>query len=99
MRYRRERTPGTSYFFTVNLAERKSRLLIDEIDKLKSAFRVVKATHPFKIDAMVVLPDHMHVIMSLPWGDANYSKRWSLIKGCFSRQINVIERYIIEQKT
>ena len=75
MRYRREQMPGTSYFFTINLAERKSRLLIDEIDKLKYAFHIVKATHPFKIDAMVVLPDYMHLIMRSPWRDINYFTR------------------------
>jgi putative transposase len=34
MRYRRTRTPGGTYFFTVNLAERKRIFLVDHIDEL-----------------------------------------------------------------
>jgi putative transposase len=41
--------------------------------------------HPFKIDAMVVLPDHLHCIWTLPEGNHDFSKRWRLIKGTFSR--------------
>ena len=56
MRYRRADVDGGTYFFTVNLAERKRTLLIDEIDKLKSTIAKVKKDHPFEIDACVVMP-------------------------------------------
>lgn len=60
--YRRARVPGGTYFFTVNLADRRSRLLVDRIDDLRAALRHVHSRHPFAIDAMVVLPDHLHAV-------------------------------------
>jgi putative transposase len=60
--YRRNRIPGGTYFFTVNLLERKSGLLVKHIGELREAVRVVRKKQPFHIDAWVVLPDHMHAI-------------------------------------
>lgn len=86
--YRRAHVPGASWFFTVNLARRKGNsLLVDRIDLLRAAFAAVRARHPFRMDAVVILPDHLHCIMTLPEGDANFSTRWNLIKGSFSRAI------------
>ena len=65
MRYRRADTKGGTYFFTVNLAERSNALLIDEIDKLRCAINRVKKKHPFKLGAMVILPEHLHAIFTL----------------------------------
>ena len=59
MCYRRVISPEGTYFFTVNLQNRKSKLLIEYIDKLRTAFRHAKAHHPFTINAIVVLPDHV----------------------------------------
>ncbi|MBU1396390.1 MAG: transposase [Gammaproteobacteria bacterium] len=87
MRYRRGQVPGATYFFTVALAERKSALLIEQVDRLREAIRVVKFRHPFEIVAMVVMPDHLHAVWRLPSGDTDYPKRWSLIKANFSRGI------------
>ncbi len=87
MRYRRSNTKGATYFFTVNLADRSSDLLITHIDKLRIAVASVKYRHPFKIVAWVVLPDHLHAIWTLPPSDAEFSKRWLLIKAGFSRCI------------
>lgn len=84
MEYRRVRIAGGCYFFTVALANRQSDLLIRNIDLLRSAVKEVIAQHPFKINAMVVLPDHIHAIWTLPEGDDNYSMRWMLIKRRFS---------------
>lgn len=92
MDYRRVYMPGGSYFFTVNLAERKSTLLIDKIKQLKDAFIKTKRNHSFKIDAIVILPDHFHMIMTLPKEDIFYSKRLGLIKSYFSREIEPCER-------
>jgi REP element-mobilizing transposase RayT len=52
---------------------------------LREAFRVVKKAHPFKIDAIVILPDHIHTIWTLPTDDCDYSKRWGIIKKHFTQ--------------
>ena len=85
--YRRNFVKGGSYFFTVALADRSQRLLVDHIDNLRQAFRQVKALYPFSLDAIVVLPEHLHCIWTLPPGDANYPERWRRIKALFSRSL------------
>ena len=91
--YRRASVPGATWFFTVNLAERNgNRLLVDEINTLRTAFRVVQAAHTFRIEAAVILPDHLHCIWTLPPGDSDFSTRWGLIKRQFSRTIQKGER-------
>jgi len=87
MRYRRADVRGGTYFFTVNLAERQNTLLIDEIDKLKASLLAMKKRHPFVLDAMVVLPNHMHILMTLPEGDNDFPTRLRLLKSGFSRLI------------
>jgi len=87
--YRRIYTPGATWFFTVNLAERNNNtLLIDNIEQLRQAFRYVKQRGPFDINAAVVLPEHLHCIWTLPPGDSDYSTRWNLLKAHFSRNID-----------
>lgn len=90
--YRRCRVEGGTYFFTVNLAERDRCLLTENIGALRQAFRVVKEAHPFQIDAVVILPDHLHAVFTLPHGDAEFSMRWRQIKSGFSRTIEKGER-------
>lgn len=90
--YRRNFVSGAGYFFTVNLADRKSCLLIDHIDELRAAFRYVRQRHPFALDAIVVLPDHLHAIWTLPEGDADFSVRWRLIKSAISRALSAGEK-------
>ena len=85
--YRRNFIPGASYFFTVNLADRRLRLLTEHIGSLRTAFREVRARHPFTIDAIVILPDHLHAIWTLPEADADFALRWRLIKSKFSRAL------------
>jgi putative transposase len=91
MKYRRANIPGATYFFTVNLADRKSNLLTEHIDLLRSTIRKIRQSHPFEIISMVILPDHLHAIWRLPEGDADFPLRWSLIKAGFSRAIPKIE--------
>jgi len=43
----------------VTLAERRSRLLIENIQGLRTAFREVKAAHPFTMEVIVILPDYL----------------------------------------
>jgi putative transposase len=83
--YRRARVAGGSYFFTVTLEDRSSSLLVDRIDALRQAFATTRVELPFRIDAVAVLPDHLHCIWTLPDGDSDYSSRWQRIKGRFSR--------------
>jgi putative transposase len=90
--YRRNRVAGGCYFFTVNLAERRSNLLTDHIDLLRRAFRYARLRHPFTIESIVVLPDHLHAVWSLPEGDDDFSLRWRLIKSAFSRSLPPGER-------
>ena len=85
--YRRMRLPGGTYFFTLALEDRRSSLLTERIDDLRSAFRTVRAAHPFAIEAIVVLPSHLHCLWSLPAGDSDYSTRWRQIKAAFSRAV------------
>lgn len=92
MRYRRTDVAGATYFFTLNLAERHRTLLTEHIATLGTAMRDVKQRHPFHIDALVILPDHLHCVWTLPEGDADYPLRWTLIKAGFSRRIPKTER-------
>lgn len=85
--YRRNVIAGGTYFFTANLLDRRSRLLTDNIALLRAAFRYARLRHPFTIEAVVVLPDHLHAIWTMPEGDGDYAQRWSLIKAQFSRQL------------
>jgi putative transposase len=84
-RYIRADTPGATYFFTVTLLDGRSRWLVERVDLLRECLAATKAQHPFRIDAMVVLPDHLHAIWTLPAGDADFSLRWMLVKRRFTR--------------
>lgn len=66
-------------------------MLVRRIDGLRFAFREIQQRHPFYIDAITILPDHLHMIMTLPQGDMSYSTRISLIKASFSRRIKPVE--------
>ena len=90
--YRRAKIPGAAYFFTVNLAERQRATLVEHIDLLKHSFREEKKAHPFRIDVLVILPDHLHAVLTLPDGDADYSGRWRRIKAAFSAALPPIEQ-------
>lgn len=90
--YRRHRIPGGTYFFTVNLADRRSTLLVQRVDALRAAFDATRKVRPFRMTAYVVLPDHLHCLWTLPAGDADYATRWSQIKAEFSRAVAHGER-------
>ena len=85
--YRRNFIPGGSFFFSVNLADRSLSLLTAHIDLLRAAFREIRQRHPFTIDAIVVLPEHLHTVWTMPDGDANFAMRWRQIKSAFSRNL------------
>nr|WP_231890346.1 hypothetical protein [Methylomonas methanica] len=69
-----------------------NRLSTDRIELLRMAFAQVNANHPYEIDAIVVLPEHLHCILTLPDGDSDFPSRWGLIKAYFSRHIAKGER-------
>jgi len=87
MRYRRADAAGGTTFFTINLTERRSDLLVRHIHDLRATMKTLKDAHPFAILAMVVLPEHLHAIWRLPPDDADYPLRWSLIKAGFSQRL------------
>jgi putative transposase len=89
MRYRRAFVPGGSYFFTVVTHQRHKLFTCDvSIDLLRHAFRKVMKKYPFSIDAIVILPDHIHCIWTLPPGDANFATRWRLIKTYMTQRMS-----------
>lgn len=90
--YRRLWVPGGTYFFTVNLLERRRRLLVEHIDLLRTSFRTTCVARPFEVIAIVVLPDHLHCIWRLPAGDADNANRWAQIESGFCRRLPALER-------
>jgi len=84
--YRRCYVPGGSFFFTV-VTEGRAPILGNDMtrDLLRAACRDVRHRWPFRIDALVMLHDHVHAIWTLPPGDADYSKRWGAIKKQFTQ--------------
>ena len=84
--YRRSWTTGGTFFFTVVTYHRLT-ILTSDISRqlLREAWRDVQARFPFTIDAVCLLPDHIHCIWMLPEGDANYSVRWKEIKRLFTK--------------
>jgi putative transposase len=87
VRYRRNIVAGGTYFFTVTLVDRRSSTFVEHIDALRAAFRAARRERRFMIDAIVILPDHLHAIFTLPAGDADFSGRWRRIKGHFSTRM------------
>ena len=83
MEYRRFYQSGARYFFTVVIENRKP-ILIDNIERLRAAFRLCLSRYPFAIEAIVVLLDHLHILWKLPEGDLDFSRRWMVIKRKFS---------------
>jgi len=84
--YRRCYVPGGSYFFTVVTARRAGILANDLArDCLRDAIHYCQQLLPFRVDAMVILPDHIHAIWTMSAEDCDYSKRWGIIKKRFTQ--------------
>jgi putative transposase len=98
VRYRRNFVPGGTFFFTVTLADRRSSVLVEHIAVLRAAFRVTRSERPFAIDAIVVLPDHLHTIITLPSYDSDFSGRWRRIKSYFTRRIATQDEKLRNQR-
>ena len=89
-RYIRAFVPGGTFFFTVTLQDRGARYLRDHVAELRTCFTEVKDRHPFRVDAIVILPEHLHAIWTLPTDDADFGTRWMLIKQAFTRRLHAI---------
>jgi len=89
--YRRAKVPGGTYFFTANTYRRQAFLTDADVRAaLRDAIGTIRHTHPFRIDAWVLLPDHLHALWTLPPDDHDFSHRWRVIKrlvtqGCGAR--------------
>jgi putative transposase len=91
MEYRRAKVAGGTYFFTVVTEKRQKILCLPKnVSLLRYAFGYVMQKHPFIIDAVVILPDHLHCIWTLPENDHDFSTRWRLIKSYFSHKCETI---------
>lgn len=79
--YRRANIKGGTYFFTVVTHGRQKILIHDDARQaLRVSIEKTRALFPFQIEAWVLLPDHLHCIWTLPEGDADFAKRWGMIK-------------------
>jgi putative transposase len=87
VRYRRNFVAGGTFFITATLADRRSSTLTSYVGALRSAVMTTRRENPFVIDAIVVLPDHLHFVMTLPEGDSDFSNRLSLIKRRFTTAV------------
>ena len=85
--YRRYYIPGGTYFFTVVTYQRRP-ILVDPFARecLRIAITEIQAKSPFQIVSIVLLPDHLHCVWTLPSGDSQYSMRWKRIKELFTRR-------------
>lgn len=85
--YIRDKTPGGTYFFTL-VTYKRIPIFIDgkAVQLLKAAFSKVKSQYPFKISAIVVLPEHLHIIMEMNENDSDYSRRISKVKKEFGNE-------------
>jgi len=83
--YKRLRITGGSYFFTVNLHNRNSSMLVTEYATLMNCVNRIKQQRPFKLVGWVALPEHLHCIWTLPENDLDFSGRWREIKKLFTK--------------
>ena len=85
--YRRNRVAGGTYFFTVTLQDRRSDLLVCEIDALKEAWRNAARRVPHLVLAVVVLPEHLHAVIQMDASTDDYPRLWQDIKKGFTRKV------------
>lgn len=88
MRYRRAWLPGGTYFFTVVAHDRRP-ILTDPtaLGALRAAFRRELHAGSLRLDAIVILPDHLHCLWTQPPDDADFARPWQRIKATVSRAV------------
>jgi putative transposase len=92
LQYIRAFVPGGTFFFTVTLLERRRNLLTENIDILREVFKNARQRRPFTVEAIVIFPDHLHCLWTLPAGETDFSTCWHDIKARFAAQIPEGER-------
>lgn len=85
--YRRIKICGGTYFFTVVMLNRQTNTLIKYVEHLRASMQRVARESPFATNAIVILPDHIHAIWTLPENDNDYSDRWKKFKSYFTRKL------------
>lgn len=83
--YRRNYVSGGTFFFTA-VTHRRQKILASPLAHrcLREAIRHVRHDRPFDLIAIVLLPEHLHCVWTLPIGDHVFSMRWRLIKSRFT---------------
>ena len=89
-RYVRPSGSVDTFFFTARAARRGDDLFTSHIDALRSAMRHTRASYPFVIEEIVVLPDLIHTLWTLQDGDGDHTRRWRMLKSLFSRNVNAL---------
>jgi len=91
MRYRRAYAPGGTFFFTL-VTKNRYPFFNDSknVEIIGQEIRNICTDRPFRMDAIVILPDHIHCLWTLPKGDSDYSTRWRLIKRAVTQKINSV---------
>jgi len=74
---------GYSYFITV-VTHGRNPILIKNIALLRESFHVSKQKYAYKIDAIVILPDHFHMIITPKHAD-EYPHIIRVVKQHFSK--------------
>ena len=95
--YIRDKSKGGTYFLTVNLLDRKSQLLTTYANEFRQAYRITKQNHNFQLHALILLPDHIHMLITLAEESDNYAVIISSLKTHFSRQIVKSDDEVINQ--
>jgi len=83
--------PSGKLFFTFRPQGRHSNLMVQEIELLRHVTRKTLNAMAFQIDEIVVMPAVIHTVWTLPKGDADFSKRWRMLKSQFSRGLPAVE--------
>ncbi len=85
--YRRAFVPGGTFFFTLVTDQRRPLFQQESARSLLGqVIRECQQRWPFTVNAIVLLPEHLHSIWSLPSGDSDFSKRWGWIKKEFTKR-------------
>src|SRR5690606_39316563 len=97
VRYRRNRVPGATYFFTVTLRDRNSDLLVRHVGELRTAWRRAHERYPHQVVAAVVLPEHLHAVITMAEGGCDYARSEEHTSELQSRE-NLVCRLLLEKK-